>query len=62
MMPLGMWVVVGWMVFVIFTGVALFLWGRRTGQFRDIEEPKYRMLEDTEPQPWPDNDAKGGRP
>jgi cbb3-type cytochrome oxidase maturation protein len=62
MMPLGMWVVVGWMLFVIFTGVVLLIWGRRTGQFRDIEEPKYRMLEDREPQPWPDNDMKGGRP
>jgi cbb3-type cytochrome oxidase maturation protein len=62
MMPLGMWVVVGWMLFVILTGLAFLVWGWRTGQFRDIEEPKYRMLEDREPQPWPDNKTKGGRP
>lgn len=63
MMPLGMWVVVGWMLFVILTGLAFMVWGWRTGQFRDIEEPKYRMLEDREPQPWPDNDqGKGGPP
>jgi cbb3-type cytochrome oxidase maturation protein len=62
MMPLGMWVVVGWMLFVVLTGVALFIWGWRTGQFREIEEPKYRMLEDREPQPWPENGTKGGRP
>jgi nitrogen fixation-related uncharacterized protein len=42
--------------------VALFIWGWRTGQFREIEEPKYRMLEDREPQPWPENGTKGGRP
>jgi nitrogen fixation-related uncharacterized protein len=62
MMPLGMWVVVGWMLFVVSTGVALLIWGWRTGQFREIEEPKYRMLEDREPQPWPDSKTKGGRP
>jgi cbb3-type cytochrome oxidase maturation protein len=62
MMPLGMWVVVGWMLFVILTSLAFLVWGWRTGQFRDIEEPKYRMLEDREPQPWPDNKTKGGRP
>lgn len=60
MMPLGMWVVVGWMLFVILMGVALMVWGWRTGQFHDIEEPKYRMLEHREPEPWPDE--KGGRP
>jgi cbb3-type cytochrome oxidase maturation protein len=62
MMPLGMWVVLGWMAFVILTGLAFLIWGWRTGQFRDIEEPKYRMLEDREPQPWPDNEERGGHP
>jgi cbb3-type cytochrome oxidase maturation protein len=62
MMPLGMWVVLGWMAFVILTGLAFLVWGWRAGQFRDIEEPKYRMLEDREPQPWPDSEEKGGRP
>lgn len=61
-MPFGMWVVVGWMLFVALTGVAFLIWGWRTGQFRDIEEPKYRMLEDREPQPWPDKKSNGGRP
>jgi cbb3-type cytochrome oxidase maturation protein len=61
-MPLGMWVVVGWMLFVVLTGIAFLIWGWRTGQFRDIEEPKYRMLEDREPQPWTDNKGNGGRP
>ena len=59
MMPLGMWVVVGWMVFVALTGVVFLVWGWKRGQFRDIEEVKYRMLEEREPEPWPDR--KGGR-
>jgi nitrogen fixation-related uncharacterized protein len=58
MMPLGMWVVVGWMAFVALTGVAFLVWGWRRDQFRDIEEAKYRMLEEREPEPWPER--KGG--
>lgn len=53
MMPLGMWVVVGWMVFVALTGVAFIMWGRETDQFTDIEAAKFAMLEDREPAPWP---------
>jgi len=53
MMPLGMWMVVGWMVFVILTGIAFLVWGWKSGQFKNIEEAKYRMLEDREPEPWP---------
>jgi cbb3-type cytochrome oxidase maturation protein len=59
MMPIGMWVVVGWMAFVALTGVAFIIWGWKRGQFRDIEEAKYRMLEDREPEPWP---AQKGEP
>lgn len=57
-LPFGMWVVLGWMAFVILTGIAFLVWGWRTGQFRSIEEPKYRMLEDREPEPWP-SDKEG---
>ena len=57
MMPLGMWVVVGWMVFVAFTGIVFMVWGWKTGQFRDIEEAKYRMLEEREPEPWPEKEG-----
>lgn len=60
MMPLGMWVVVGWMALVALTGFILLAWGWKTGQFKDIEEAKYRMLEEKEPEPWPGR--KGGRP
>jgi len=60
MMPWAMWVVVGWMVFVALTGVGFLLWAWKSGQFRDVEEAKYRMLEEIEPEPWPDR--KGGLP
>lgn len=53
MMPLGMWVVVGWMAFVAFSAIAFIIWAWKDGQFDDIEEAKYRMLEDREPEPWP---------
>lgn len=61
MMPLGLWIVVGWMALVALIALLLFWWGWRTGQFKDVEKAKYRMLEDIDPQPWPgrDND-KGG--
>ena len=55
MMPFGMWVVVGWMAFVALTGVVMLIWGWKRGQFKDIEEAKYRMLEDREPEAWPDS-------
>ncbi len=60
MMPLGMWVVVGWMAFVTLTGIVFMAWGWNHGQFKDIEEAKYRMLEDKDPEPWPV--SRGGQP
>jgi nitrogen fixation-related uncharacterized protein len=57
MMPLGLWVVAGWMVFIVVVSGLLLLWGLKKGQFRNIEEAKYNMLEDREPEPWP---TKGG--
>ncbi len=52
-MPLGLWVVVGWMAFVSLSALVMIAWGLKTGQFDDVEQPKYRMLEDREPLPWP---------
>lgn len=52
-MPFGLWVVVGWMGLVSLSGLAFIAWGLRSGQFDDIEEAKYRMMEDREPQGWP---------
>ena len=52
-MPLGIWLLVAWMILMALIGIAFLVWGWRKGQFRNIEEPKYRMLEDREPEPWP---------
>jgi cbb3-type cytochrome oxidase maturation protein len=57
MMPLGLWIVVGWMALVSLTGVIFLIWGWRSGQFTDIEEAKYRMLEEKEPAPWPEQEG-----
>jgi cbb3-type cytochrome oxidase maturation protein len=59
MMPLGVWAFLLWMIFVTLTGVVFLVWGWRTGQFRNIEEAKYRVLEDREPEGWPGRE--GGR-
>lgn len=60
MMPLGLWVVVGWMVFVVITGIVLLVYAWHSGQFRNVEEPKYRMLQDREPEDWPNRKKKKG--
>lgn len=52
-MVLGLWLIFSWMVFMAVVGVALFAWGWRAGQFRDVESSKREMLEDREPEPWP---------
>jgi nitrogen fixation-related uncharacterized protein len=60
MMPLGLWIVVGWMILLALIGVGFIIWGWRTKQFSDIEAAKYTMMEEREPEPWPER--KGGRP
>ncbi len=54
MMPLGLWLVIGMMLVIALSGIVFLIWGWESGQFRDIEEAKYRMLEDKDPEPWPD--------
>lgn len=51
-MQLGLWFFVGWMAFVVLTGIIFLIYGIATGQFKDVEEAKYRMLEEREPQSW----------
>jgi cbb3-type cytochrome oxidase maturation protein len=46
------------MALVALTGVVFLVWGWKHGQFEDIEEAKYRMLEDREPEPWPGREGK----
>jgi cbb3-type cytochrome oxidase maturation protein len=52
-MPMGLWVVIGWMALVSISGLILIAWGLKTHQFDDIEGSKLAMLEDCEPQDWP---------
>ncbi|HEY5549465.1 MAG TPA: cbb3-type cytochrome oxidase assembly protein CcoS [Coriobacteriia bacterium] len=52
-MLFGLWVVVGWMALVTLSGLALIAWGLKSHQFDDIEDSKYWMLEDHEPEAWP---------
>lgn len=39
-------------------GLLLFVWAVRSGQFEDIEGPKYRMLHDDEEE-YPESDDAG---
>ena len=57
-MALGVWVFFGWMLFVMATAVVFLIWAWRSGQFKNVEEAKYRMLEDREPEPWPGREKK----
>ena len=57
-MLLGMWINVGWMALVAISAIVLLVWGWRRGQFRSVEDPKYRMLEDRDPEPWPGTKEK----
>ncbi len=57
-LPLGWWIVIGWFILIVGTGIGAFIWAWRKGQFKNPEEPKYRMLEDKEPEPWPEDKDK----
>jgi nitrogen fixation-related uncharacterized protein len=53
-MIIGGWLVVFWMIFVAIIGLVMLWYGWATGQFKTIEEPKYRMLQEREPEAWPE--------
>ncbi len=50
---LGQVLFFAWTALEVLFIVACIRWGFETGQWKDIEEPKYRMLIDHELQPWP---------
>ena len=52
-MPVGIIMFIAWLFFMALTVVAFVVWAWKENQLKDIEEPKYRMLEDHELQPWP---------
>ncbi len=57
-MLLGVILIIAWMALEILVVAAMIRWGFETGQWKDIEEPKYRMLIDHELQPWPGREKK----
>jgi len=57
-MAIGVLLFIAWIVFMAITVIAFIVWFFREGQNKDIEEPKYRMLEDREPEPWPGREKK----
>jgi cbb3-type cytochrome oxidase maturation protein len=59
-MSIGIVGFVSWGIFLVLTAIGLFIWGYRRGQFKDVEEAKYRMLEDRDPEPWPGRESNEG--
>ncbi len=57
-MGLGVLLFFVWTALEVLFVIASIRWGYETGQWKDIEEPKFRMLVDREPQPWPGRDKK----
>ncbi len=52
-MAIGILLFVAWMALEVVVVAASSAWGFENGQWKDIEEPKYRMMIDHELQPWP---------
>ncbi len=57
-MPAGLILFIAWMALEAVVVLASIVWGFENGQWKNIEEPKYRMLLDIEPQPWPGREKK----
>ncbi len=57
-MSLGVILFLVWTALEIVVVIAMIRWGFENGQWKDIEEPKYRMLIDHELQPWPGREKK----
>ncbi len=52
-MSLGVILFLAWSALEIVVVIAMIRWGFENGQWKDIEEPKYRMMIDRELEPWP---------
>ena len=51
-MALGVVVLIAGMAVIALIALVFLVWGIRNRQFKDVEEAKYSMLEEKEPQPW----------
>ena len=58
MISIGLIVIVGWMFFIFVVGAGLFVWGIFTRQFKNVEEVKYTLLQDKEPEDWSEKGAR----
>ena len=57
-MALGVIVLIAGMAVIVFIAAVFLIWGIRNNQFKNVEEAKYNMLEDKEPQPWIHQEGK----
>ncbi len=57
-MALGVIVLIAGMAVIVFIAAVFLVWGFRNNQFKNVEEAKYSMLEDKEPQPWKHQEGK----
>ncbi len=60
-MPVGIVLFLVWMALEVVVVAASIAWGFENGQWKDIEEPKYRMLIDHELEPWPGREKPSQR-
>ncbi len=60
-MTVGMIFFIGWLLFMALTVFAFFFWAWKENQLLNIEEPKFAMLEDREPEEWPGRKPVAGR-
>ncbi len=56
----GIVLFLAWTALEIVVVIAMIRWGFENGQWKNIEEPKYRMLIDREPEPWPGREKHTG--
>ena len=57
-MALGVIVLIAGMAVIVIIALSFLIWGIKTKQFKDVEEAKYSMLEEKEPQPWPHQEGE----
>lgn len=52
-MPVGVVLFIAWMALELVVVIGFIVWGIEQGHWKNIEGPKYTMLEDHEIAPWP---------
>jgi cbb3-type cytochrome oxidase maturation protein len=57
-MAVGILFFVVWSLFMLLVVLVLYVWGKRSGQFKDIESPKYQIFEEKELEEWPNRKKK----